>query len=216
MVPDRIFVGGRELSPFMRKVVIGALMVAVSLLMAIGGCAYELYQVNRVVNPDRLSGVRTVAVAPFRYANDWTGYFRDIYRDAGLDSPAVKKIDRIEATFLTESVLLKRGYKLLAWPVSAEDIEWETGKLGEKLKDLLVKIRESGADAVLLQRGRSHCPKMHSCKAEIEMKLLDSANCALLWEGKGTGETLLAHGDEMRAAVEEVLSSLPRPLRKKN
>ena len=200
----------------MRKVVIGTLMVALSLLMAIGGCAYELYQVNRVVNPDRLSGVRVVAVAPFRYTNDWTGYFRDIYRDAGLDSPTVKKIDHIEATFLTESVLLKRGYKLMAWPVSAEDVGWETGKSGKKLKELLVSFRKSGADAVLLQRGRSHCPKLHSCKAEIEMKLLDSANGALLWEGKGTGETLLAHGDEMRAAVEEVLSSLPRPRRKKN
>ncbi len=200
----------------MRKVVIAVLIVAVSLLMAIGGCAYELYQVNRVVNPGRLSGVRTVAVAPFRYTHDWTGYFQDIYRDAGLDSPTVKKIDQIEATFLTEGVLLKRGYELLAWPVAAGDLGWGTGKSGKELKELLVSFRKAGADAVLLQRGRSHCPKLHSCKAEIEMKLLDSANGALLWEGRGTGETLLAHGDEMRAAVEEVLSSLPRPRRNKN
>ena len=93
--------------------------VTVSLLIAIGGCAYEIYQVNRVVNPSRLSAVRTVSVAPFRYTHDWTGYFRDIYHDAGLDSPTVKKIDQIEATFLTEDVLLRRGYELLAWPVVA-------------------------------------------------------------------------------------------------
>ena len=199
----------------MRKVVLVLLTLAVSLLMAVGGCAYELYQVNRVVNPDRLSRVRTVAVAPFRYSHDWTGYFRDIYRDAGLDYPTVKKIDQVEATFLTEGVLLKRGYDLLAWPVSNEDIKWEISKSQKKLKILLSSFRKSGADAVLLQRGRSRCPKIYRCKAEIEMRLLDVASGALLWEGQGSGETLLSHGDEMRAAVERVLSSLPRSKRKK-
>ncbi len=199
----------------MRKVVLVALGVTVFLLMAIGGCAYEIYQVNRMVNPGRLSTVRTVAVVPFRYSHDWTGYFRDIYRNAGLDSPTVKKIDQVEATFLTEEVLLKRGYELLAWPVAAEGLGWETGWSRKELDKLLSSFRKSGADAILLQRGKSQCPKLYRCKAEIEMKLLDAASGALLWEGRGTGETLLAHGDEMRAAVEEVLSSLPRPLKKK-
>ncbi len=199
----------------MRKVVLVVLTLAVSLLMAVGGCAYQLYQVNRVVNPDRLSRVRTVAVAPFRYSHDWTGYFRDIYRDAGLDYPAVEIIDQIEATFLTEGFLLKRGYDLLAWPVSEEDIKWEISKSQKKLKILLSSFRKSGADAVLLQRGRSRCPKIYRCKAEIEMRLLDVASGALLWEGQGSGETLLSHGDEMRAAVERVLSSLPRSKKKK-
>lgn len=203
------------MSPAMRKIVLLILIATVTLLMAIGGCAYELYHVNRVVNPDRLSQIHTVAVAPFRYSHDWTGYFQDIYRDAGLDSPTVEKIDQIEATFVTEDVLLKRGYELLAWPASAEDIGWDLGKSKIKLKKLLSSILKSGADAVLLQRGRSRCPKMYRCKAEVEMKLIDAVSGTLLWEGQGSGETLLSQGDEMRAAVEEVLSSLPRPRRKK-
>lgn len=195
----------------MKKIIITILGATAALLLAIGGCAYELYQVNRVVDPDRLSQVQTVAVAPFRYFHDWTGYFRDIYRDAGLDSPTVEKIDQIEATFLTEDVLLARGYEILAWPVVGEEVEWEPGKSSEKRKRVLASVREAGADAMLLQKGKSMCPKMYRCRAEVAMKLIDANNGELLWEAEGSGETLLAHGDEMRAAVNEVLSTLPRP-----
>ena len=94
------------------------------LLAAIGlaGCAYEVGGNARALDPGRVSRLRKVSVAPFRYRNDWTGYFRDIYRKAGVEPPSIRKAEKIEATFLIEDALSERGFELLSWPKGAGEV----------------------------------------------------------------------------------------------
>lgn len=196
------------------------------LLLAAGGCAYELHSQSRVADPDRLARLRKIAVAPFRYPHDWTGYFREIYRSAGLMAPRVKKIDEVESSFLPEGALLKRGYAVPAWPEKFRGFHWrgegDEGKkipgaknlgknLGEALAAARAAARAAGAEAVLLLKGRSRCPDMNRCVSEVEMRLVDSETGTLIWTSRATSASLIGQGNEMRAAVEKALEALPPP-----
>ncbi|MFC1491257.1 hypothetical protein ACFLQ0_01530 [Nitrospinota bacterium] len=191
----------------------GALLAAVGLLMVLGagGCAYEIHQEGQVVNPKRLFRIQTVVVMPFRYLHDWTGYFREIYRSAGLEPPQVEKIDDVEATFLPEGALLKRGYTVRSWPSKMKKFSWSEGITGAKFKEALSAIQASGAEAVLFLRGRSVCLRIHHCVAAVDIKMVDAENGTLIWKSKATGSTFISHGNEMRAAIEEALDALPSP-----
>ncbi|MEE9255723.1 MAG: DUF4136 domain-containing protein [bacterium] len=194
-------------------------MAAFFLIRAAGGCAYELHSESRVADPGRLARLRKVAVAPFRYPHDWTGYFRDIYRSAGLTPPPAKKIEEVESSFLPEGALLKRGYTVPAWPGKMRGFRWGgEGKkipgakvLGNNLGEALAAARAAGAGAVLLLKGRSRCPDMNRCVSEVEMRLVDSGTGALIWTSRATGASLIGQGNEMRAAVEKALEALPPP-----
>ena len=191
------------------------------LLLAAVGCAYELHSESRVADPGRLARLRKVAVAPFRYPHNWTGYFRDIYRSAGLTPPQAKKIDEVESSFLPEGTLLKRGYTVPAWPGKMRGFRWrgEGGDSnnpgakdsGNNLGEVLAAARAAGAEAVLLLKGRSRCLDMNRCMSEVEMRLVDSGTGALIWTSRATGASLIGQGNEMRAAVEKALEALPPP-----
>jgi hypothetical protein len=195
------------------------------MVLAAGGCAYELHSHSRVADPGRLARLRKIAVAPFRYPHDWTGYFREIYCSAGLKPPRVKKIDEVESSFLPEGALLKRGYAVPAWPEKFRGFHWkgegdERGKgkkisgakdLGKNLTAALQAARAAGAEAVLLLKGWSRCPDMNRCESEVEMRLVDSETGAPIWTSRATGASLIGQGNEMRAAVEKALEALPPP-----
>ncbi len=173
-----------------------------ALMMSAGGCAYGVTHQTEIVHPERLARVRSVAVAPFRYALHWTGFFRDIYESAGLDPPQVEKVEKVEATFLPEGVLMALGYEVKGWPAGAGKVEWKDGAPGAESYDALRKIRAAGAEAVLLVRGKSNCLKTYRCVAEVDMKLVDTESGAVIWESRAEGSSLIAQGNEMRAAVE--------------
>jgi hypothetical protein len=181
------------------------------LLMGAGGCAYGLSRTAEIINPERLARVRSVTVAPFRYPHRWTGLFRGIYRSAEIDPPAEEKVERIEATFLPEGVLVGRGYEVLKWPAAAGEMIWreEAPEVGDRAA--LLKALTSGAEAVLMIRGRSECREIHHCMAEVEMMLIDTEEGSVLWKSRAEGETLVGQGNEMLAAVEEALADLPGP-----
>ncbi len=189
------------------------------LILAAGGCAYELRSESRVADPGRLARLRKVAVAPFRYPHDWTGYFREIYRSAGLRPPPAKKIDEVESSFLPEGALLKRGYAVPPWPGKMRGFRWRGEGGGKKipgarvstknLGEALAAARAAGAEAVLLLKGRSRCSDMNRCMSEVEMRLVDSGTGALIWTSRATGASLIGQGNEMRAAVENALEALP-------
>jgi hypothetical protein len=185
--------------------------VVFALLTGVAGCAYGVYQDSRVVNPGRLAEIRFIAVAPFRYPHRWTGYFRDIYRKAGLIPPAVEKVDQVEATFLPVGVLIDRGYEVRNWPFKAGKVKWAGGAPGPGMKKALLKILPSGVEAALLIRGQSECPEIYHCIAVVNMWLVDARTGSLLWKSKAEGTTLIGQGNEMRAAVEEALGALPAP-----
>ena len=181
------------------------------LLMGAGGCAYGLSRTAEIINPERLARVRSVTVAPFRYPHRWTGFLRGIYRSAEIDPPAKEKVERIEATFLPEGVLVARGYEVLKWPAAAGEMIWreEAPEAGDRAA--LLKVLTSGAEAVLMLRGRSECREIHHCVAEVEMKLIDAEGGSVLWKSRAEGETLIGQGNEMLAAVEEALADLTGP-----
>jgi len=182
-----------------------------ALLAWLVGCNYTIYQESRVVNPERLSEIRNIAVAPFRYSHRWTGYFRDIYRKAGLVPPPVEKMEEVEATFLPVGVLIDRGFKVRDWPSKSIKFKWTRGALGPGVKKELLKTLPLGVQAGLLIRGGSECPELFHCIAVVEIWLVDARTGSLLWKSKAEGSTLLGQGNEMRAAVEDALGELPSP-----
>ncbi len=181
------------------------------LLMLASGCAYGLSRTSEIINPERLARVRSVTVVPFRYSHHWTGFFRGIYRAADIDPPAAEKVERIEATFLPEGVLVARGYEVLDWPDAAGELAWKEGVPEAGDRATLLKVLTAGAGAVLVIRGWSECPGIHHCMAEVEMKLIDAEEGSVLWKSRAEGETLVGQGNEMLAAVEEALAGLPGP-----
>ena len=153
--------------------------------------------------PQRLTQVRRVAVARFGYAHDWTGQFRDIYRRANVLPPPGDKVDNLDRTFLLEDALAARGYEALPWPGGEEEpAEPPSAALRERLQGL-------GAQALLLAQGGSACGSLERCSARVSLSLWEAGSGALLWRGEGEAATLLAQGDEMKAAVEEALAGLP-------
>ena len=150
-----------------------------------------------------MARVRSVTVAPSAIPTAGRGSLRGIYRSAEIDPPAEEKVERIEATFLPEGVLVARGYEVLKWPAAAGEMIWreEAPEAGDRAA--LLKVLTSGAEAVLMLRGRSECREIHHCVAEVEMKLIDAEGGSVLWKSRAEGETLIGQGNEMLAAVEE-------------
>ncbi len=208
MGPRRSRMGGADM---IGKFAVALRAGGLVLLMGAGGCAYGLSRTAEIINPERLARVRSVTVAPFRYPHRWTGFFRGIYRSAEIDPPAKEKVERIEATFLPEGVLVARGYEVLKWPAAAGEMIWreEAPEAGDRAA--LLKVLTSGAEAVLMLRGRSECREIHHCVAEVEMKLIDAEGGSVLWKSRAEGETLIGQGNEMLAAVEEALADLTGP-----
>ena len=197
-------------------------LLTISVLMFMtGGCAYGISHEAETLRPEGLARGRRIVVVPFRYSHRWTGFVRGIYKSAGLEPPSVEKMEKIEATFLLEGILLKRGYEVKELPESlslpvglpvgslASSLGWGDDLLGEKRQAALARIQASGAQAFLVVRGKSNCPQLYHCLAEVEMKLMDTESGEVLWRSKATGETLIGQGNEMLAAVEEALGPLP-------
>ncbi|MBI3127023.1 MAG: hypothetical protein HYZ11_05420 [Candidatus Tectomicrobia bacterium] len=174
-----------------------------ALLLWCAGCGYQLSGQAEVFNSGELEGVRRVAVAPFAYPYDWTGYFRDIYRKAGVPAPPGSKVDRIEATFLVEEALAARGYEPLPWPGGEEAPPVMPSKA------LLGRLREGGHPAMLAARGDARCESVDACTARVSLTLW-STEGERLWSAEASASTLIHQGDEMKAAIQEALSGLPR------
>jgi hypothetical protein len=185
------------------------------LMFAAGGCAYGISYEAETLRPERLTRVRRIVVVPFRYSHRWTGFFQGIYKAAGLVPPPVEKVESIEATFLLEGVLLARGYELKEMPKPGgsptESPGWEDDMPEEKRRAALSRIQATGAQAFLVVNGSSNCSQLYHCLAEVEIKLMSAESGLVLWRSNSKGETLLGQGNEMRAAVEEALFSMPAP-----
>lgn len=179
-------------------------LLGAAALAALAGCAYEVAGRVEVMAPGRLAGVRRVAVAPFRYPNDWTGHFQDVYRRADVPPPPGRRVDLVEATFLIEDALAARGYPTLPWPAGEEE-----APPGPPPRALLERLRGRGIEAALLVHGESRCESLERCAARVAMALWETAGGALLWRAEATAATLLHQGDEMKAAAEEALAGLP-------
>ncbi len=186
-------------------------------MFAAGGCAYGISHEAESLRPERLARVRRIVVVPFRYSHRWTGFFQGIYKSAGLEPPPVEKVESIEATFLPEGVLWERGYELKDMPKPGGSPTgspvWEDDMPEGKRRAALARFQAAGAQAFLVVKGRSNCPQLYHCLAEVEMKLMDAESGLVLWRSKAKGETLIGQGNEMRAAIEEALVPLPAPAR---
>ena len=199
---------------------------ALLLFLAVGaaGCAYQIRQSAEALAPQDLGRVRRIAVVPFRYFHDWTGYFRDVYARAGVPPRPERKVDRKEATFLPEVALAERDYEVIPWPreISApfSNVMEETPKGGGNSKMValighvrpaLPRLQNAGAQAVLLTVGESQCESIDLCNARVSMLLIDARDGRPLWRARAAGTTFLSLGDEMRAAVERAVAALPGP-----
>lgn len=197
------------------------LLAVLALVSAAGGCAYGISHEAEVLMPERLARVRQVVVVPFRYPHRWTGFFRGIYKSAGLEPPPVEKVENVEATFLLEVELWERGYELKDMPKldgllggePGDFLDWEADMPEGKRRAALAKFQAAGAQAFLVAGGHSNCPAVYHCIAEVEIKLMDAEAGLVIWQSKARGETLIGQGNEMRAAVEEALAALPAPAR---
>lgn len=172
-------------------------------LAALAGCAYEVTGRVEAVDPQGLRGAGRVAVARFGYVHEWTGQFRDIYRQAGVPPPAGEKADSLDRTFLIEDALSARGYAAVPWPPGEEE-PTEPPSAG-----LRARLGREGIGALLLAQGESACASVARCTARVSLSLWDTARGALLWRGGAEAATLIRQGDEMKAAVEEALAGLP-------
>jgi hypothetical protein len=196
------------------------------LFLAVGaaGCAYQIRQSAEALAPQDLGRVRRIAVVPFMYFHDWTGYFRDVYARAGVPPRPERKVDRKEATFLPEVALAKKDYEVIPWPreISApfSNVMEETPKGGGNSKmavlighvrAALPRIQNTGAQAVLLTEGESQCESLDLCTARVRMLLIDVRDGRPLWRARAGGTTFFSLGDEMRAAVERAVAALPGP-----
>ncbi len=184
---------------------------AALLLLGTTGCAYEISTIQGVARPEKIRALERLAVAPFRYPNDWTGLFRDVYAQAGLRAPDVRKIEMIEGAFLIRDALSAKGHLVVRWPKSLEikkmdDLLNEEGEIAEAHLPLLV---DSGAQAVVVARGGRACPDVEVCAARVEIRLLDLTSREVLWRSQAAATTAFSQGDEMKAAVAEALDAFP-------
>ena len=183
----------------------------VFLLLLIPACAYEVSTMQGVAKPGRIRALERIAVAPFRYPSDWTGLFRDVYAQAGLKAPDVKKIEMIEGAFLIRYALAAKGYLALRWPeelakTKAEDL---LDAKSEIAKDHLAALKRSGAQAVVIAQGERTCEDVEVCVARVEIRLSDLNSREALWESQAFATTALSQGDEMKAAVSEAFDAFP-------
>ena len=183
----------------------------VFLLLVIPACAYEVSTIQGVARPGRIRALERVAVAPFRYPSDWTGLFRDVYAQAGLKAPDVKKIEMIEGAFLIRDALAAKGYLVVRWPeelakTKAEDLRNEAGGIAEAH---LAALKRSGAQAVVVAGGGRDCEDVEVCVAKVEIRLVDLSSRETLWRSRSAATTAFSQGDEMKAAVTEAFDAFP-------
>ena len=180
-------------------------------LLLLPGCAYEISTIQGVAKPEKIQTIERISVAPFRYPSDWTGLFRDVYAQAGLKAPDVRKIEMIEGAFLIRDALTAKGYVVLRWPKEIEQVK--TGDLlnarGGIAGDRLAALKRSGAQAVVLAEGGRKCEDVEVCVARVEIRLLDLGSRETLWESQAAATTAFSQGDEMKAAVAEALAAFP-------
>lgn len=173
------------------------------------GCAYEVRRGGEAIDAARLGQLRKVAVAPFRYWHDWTGLFRAIYREAAVKAPPGRKADPMEATFLPEDALARRGYVIVPWPEAAGDLPERPGERLSRVRARLPALRAAGAEGILLATGESRCESRDLCSAEVKILLIDGGDGRVVWRGYGRAVTLFSQGDEMQAAVRGAMCGIP-------
>lgn len=177
----------------------------------IPACAYEVSTIQVVARPGKIRALERVVVAPFRYPSDWTGLFRDVYAQAGLKAPEVRKIEMVEGAFLIRDALAAKGYLALRRPKGLE---------GKKAADLLnaegeiaevhlSALKASGAQAVMLAEGGRDCEDVEVCVARVKIRLIDLGSLETLWQSQSAATTALSQGDEMKAAVAEAFDAFP-------
>ncbi len=186
-------------------------LAIVFLLLLAGGCAYQISRTQGVARPGEIRTLNRIVIAPFHYASDWTGLFRDIYEKAGLKAPEVKKIEFVEGAFLVRDAITAKGYRVLRWPkelekTKADDLLNAEGKIA---KTHLSLLRDSGAQALILARGSRNCNDIEACAAKVEIRLIDLVSQEELWKSGAGATTALSQGDEMRTAVREALEGFP-------
>ncbi len=183
----------------------------VVLFLMIPACAYEVSTIQVVARPGKIRALERVVVAPFRYPSDWTGLFRDVYAQAGLKAPEVRKIEMVEGAFLIRDALAAKGYLALRRPKGLE---------GKKAADLLnaegeiaevhlSALKASGAQAVMLAEGGRDCEDVEVCVARVKIRLIDLGSLETLWQSQSAATTALSQGDEMKAAVAEAFDAFP-------
>lgn len=195
------------MSFFCSKQRVARALVGLAVLAA--GCAYEISGSGRILYPDRLEAVRKIAVAPYVYTHDWTGQFRDIYRQAGVPALRGEKRERIEGTFLLENYTAARGYALIPWPAPEKAVPAPLSERIAWVRKKLSRLRAAGAQGVLVAAGESSCRTIEYCHARFEVVLLDTEKGRVLWKWASEGNTLLSQGDEMAALVKNALESIP-------
>ena len=181
------------------------------LLLVVPGCAYEISTIQGVARPDKIQTLERVVVAPFRYPSDWTGLFRDVYAQAGLKAPDVRKIETIAGAFLIREALSEKGYLALRWPEELKKKEADDllNASGEIAGTHLAALKRSGAQAVLLAEGGRTCEDVEVCVARVKIRLVDLVSRETLWESQAAATTALSQGDEMKAAVSEAFDAFP-------
>ncbi len=180
-------------------------------LLLLPGCAYEISTIQGVAKPEKIQTIERISVAPFRYPSDWTGLFRDVYAQAGLKAPDVRKIEMIEGAFLIRDALSAKGYLALRWPEELEKKEADDllNANGEIAGVHLAALKSSGAQAVVLAKGVRTCENVEVCMGRVEIRLVDLGSQETLWESQAAATTAFSQGDEMKAAVAEALAAFP-------
>ena len=180
-------------------------------LLVVSSCAYEISTIQGVAKPEKIQTIERISVAPFRYPSDWTGLFRDVYAQAGIEAPDVRKIEMLEGAFLIRDALTSKGYVVLRWPEEIEQVK--PGDLlnarGGIAGDRLAALKRSGAQAVVLAEGGRTCEDVEVCVARVEIRLMDLGSRETLWESQAAATTAFSQGDEMKAAVAEALAAFP-------
>ncbi len=180
-------------------------------LLLLPGCAYEISTIQGVAKPEKIQTIERISVAPFRYPSDWTGLFRDVYAQAGLKAPDVRKIEMIEGAFLIRDALSAKGYLALRWPEELEKKEADDllNASGEIAGVHLAALKSSGAQAVVLAKGGRTCENVEVCMGRVEIRLIVLGSQETLWESQAAATTAFSQGDEMKAAVAEALAAFP-------
>ncbi len=180
-------------------------------LLLLPGCAYEISTIQGVAKPEKIQTIERISVAPFRYPSDWTGLFRDVYAQAGLKAPDVKKIEMIEGAFLIRDALSAKGYLALRWPEELEKKEADDllNASGEIAGVHLAALKSSGAQAVVLAKGVRTCENVEVCMGRVVIRLIVLGSQETLWESQAAATTAFSQGDEMKAAVAEALAAFP-------
>ena len=184
---------------------------AAASFLVMAGCAYEVSSIQGVAMPGRIRALERVAVAPFRYPSDWTGLFRHVYAQAGLEAPDVRKIEMVEGAFLIRYALAAKGYKVLRWPKELEKKKTEDllNAEGGIAGDHLAALERSGAQAVVIAGGGRDCEDVEVCVAKVKIRLVDLISQETIWESQSAATTAFSQGDEMKAAVAEAFAAFP-------